>query len=150
MSLYQRSKKSGKSRVGKQNWTRQRTSRSSKVKHRGTCKDTPSPIQEDLRGRTGADRLERRTRHLVLDWIMKTSTSKGEHRKLWTTWMRPDYLGFADDQALLSYAHQPMQVKISSLTEASETMGLNIHKEKERSSNATRRTPTQSHLMQEP
>ena len=39
---------------------------------------------------------------LVIDWIMKTSTSGGKHGMQWTAGMQPGDLDFADDLALLS------------------------------------------------
>ncbi|VDP54334.1 unnamed protein product [Schistosoma margrebowiei] len=39
---------------------------------------------------------------LVIDWIMKTSTSEGKHRIQWTSRMQLDNLDLADDLALLS------------------------------------------------
>ncbi|VDP87723.1 unnamed protein product [Schistosoma mattheei] len=39
------------------------TSCSNEVRHRSDCKCAPRSIHEDLRGRTSADGLERRTSH---------------------------------------------------------------------------------------
>ncbi|VDP59111.1 unnamed protein product [Schistosoma curassoni] len=39
---------------------------------------------------------------LVVDRIVKTSTSQGKHGIQWTAWMQLDDLDFADDLALLS------------------------------------------------
>ncbi|VDP48841.1 unnamed protein product [Schistosoma margrebowiei] len=48
---------------------------------------------------------------LVIDWIMKKSTSEGKHGIQWTARMQPDDLDFADDMALLSQTQQQMQKK---------------------------------------
>ncbi|CAH8505513.1 unnamed protein product [Schistosoma curassoni] len=58
---------------------------------------------------------------LVIDWIMKTSTSEGKHGIQWTSRMQLDDLDFADDLALLS---------TTSVATASAAVGLNIHKGK--------------------
>ncbi|VDO63457.1 unnamed protein product [Schistosoma margrebowiei] len=44
--------------------------------------------------------------------------------------MQPDDLGFADDLVLLSHTHEQMQMKITSITAASESADLNVHKGK--------------------
>ncbi|VDP58797.1 unnamed protein product [Schistosoma curassoni] len=44
--------------------------------------------------------------------------------------MQLDDLDFADDLALLPHTQQQMQEKTTSVAAASETVGLNIHKEK--------------------
>ncbi|VDP16665.1 unnamed protein product [Schistosoma margrebowiei] len=49
---------------------------------------------------------------------MKTLTSEGNHRIQWTVWMEPDDLDLADDLTLLSYAHQEMQMKPTSVSAA--------------------------------
>ncbi|VDP76563.1 unnamed protein product [Schistosoma curassoni] len=67
---------------------------------------------------------------LVIDWIMKTSTSEGKHRIQWTSSMQLDDLDFADDLALLSQTQQQMQEKTTSVAAASAAIGLNIHKGK--------------------
>ncbi|VDO68280.1 unnamed protein product [Schistosoma margrebowiei] len=46
---------------------------------------------------------------LVVDWIMKTSTSEGKHGIQWTVQNQLDDLGFADDLALLSHTHEQIQ-----------------------------------------
>ncbi|VDP22276.1 unnamed protein product [Schistosoma margrebowiei] len=63
---------------------------------------------------------------LVIDWIMKTSTSEGKHGIQRTSRMQLDDLHFADDLALLSQMQQQMQEKTTSET----ALGLNIHKGK--------------------
>ncbi|VDO56728.1 unnamed protein product [Schistosoma margrebowiei] len=65
---------------------------------------------------------------LVIDWIMKTSTSEGKHGIQWTSRMQLDDLDFADDLALLSQTQQQMQEKTNSVAAASAAVGLNIHK----------------------
>ncbi|VDO89102.1 unnamed protein product [Schistosoma curassoni] len=46
---------------------------------------------------------------LVIDWIMKTSTSKGKHGIQWTAMIQLDDLDFANDLALLSQTQNQMQ-----------------------------------------
>ncbi|VDP43856.1 unnamed protein product [Schistosoma curassoni] len=65
---------------------------------------------------------------LVIDWIMKSSTSEGKHGIQWTSRMQVDDLDFADDLALLSQTQQQMQEKTTSVAAASAAVGLNIHK----------------------
>ncbi|VDO59943.1 unnamed protein product [Schistosoma margrebowiei] len=67
---------------------------------------------------------------LVIDWIMKTSTSEGKRGIQWTSRMQLDDLDFADDLALLSHTQQQMQEKTNSVAAASSAVGLNIHKGK--------------------
>ncbi|VDO75375.1 unnamed protein product [Schistosoma margrebowiei] len=67
---------------------------------------------------------------LVIDWIIKTSTSEGKHGIQWTSRMQLDDLDFADDLALLSQTQQQMQEKTNSVAAASAAVGLNIHKGK--------------------
>ncbi|VDP27129.1 unnamed protein product [Schistosoma margrebowiei] len=67
---------------------------------------------------------------LVIDWIMKTSTSEGKHGIQWTSRMQLDDLDFADDLALLSQTQQQMQEKTNSVAAASVEVELNIHKGK--------------------
>ncbi|CAH8471399.1 unnamed protein product [Schistosoma rodhaini] len=67
---------------------------------------------------------------LVIDWIMKTSTSGGMHGIQWTGRMQLDDLDFADDLALLSQTQQQMQEKTTSVAAASAAVGLNINKGK--------------------
>ncbi|VDO87479.1 unnamed protein product [Schistosoma curassoni] len=63
---------------------------------------------------------------LVIDRIMKTSTSDGKHGIQWTARMQLDDLHFAGDLALLSHTQQQMQEKTTSVAAASATVGLNI------------------------
>ncbi|VDO86398.1 unnamed protein product [Schistosoma curassoni] len=69
---------------------------------------------------------------LVVDWIMKTSTSEGKHRIQWTAQNQLDNLDFADDLALLPNTHEQMQIKTTSVAAASASVGLNIHKGKKK------------------
>ncbi|CAH8544655.1 unnamed protein product [Schistosoma intercalatum] len=64
---------------------------------------------------------------LVVDWIMKTSTSEGKHGIQWTAQNQLDDLDFADDLALLSRTHEQMQMKTASVAAVSASVGLNIH-----------------------
>ncbi|VDO61705.1 unnamed protein product [Schistosoma margrebowiei] len=67
---------------------------------------------------------------LVIDWIMKTSTSERKHGIQWTDRMQLDDLDFADDLNLLSQTQQQMQEKTNSVAAASAEVGPNIHKGK--------------------
>ncbi|VDO98513.1 unnamed protein product [Schistosoma curassoni] len=67
---------------------------------------------------------------LVVDRIMKTTTSEGKHGIQWTTQNQLDDLDFADDLALLSHAHGQMQIKTASVAAVSPSVSLNIHKGK--------------------
>ncbi|VDO99483.1 unnamed protein product [Schistosoma margrebowiei] len=67
---------------------------------------------------------------LVINWIMKTSTSEEMHMIQWTSRMQLDDLDFAADLALLSQTQQQMQEKTTSVSTASAAVGLNIHEEK--------------------
>ncbi|VDP43539.1 unnamed protein product [Schistosoma margrebowiei] len=69
---------------------------------------------------------------LVVDWIMKTSTSEGKRGIQWTAQNQLDDLDFADDLALLSHTHEQMQIKTASVAAVSVSVGLNIHKGKTR------------------
>ncbi|VDO82439.1 unnamed protein product [Schistosoma margrebowiei] len=64
---------------------------------------------------------------LVIDWIMRTSTSEGKHR---IARNQLDDLDFADDLALLSHTHEQMQTKTASVAAVSASVGLSIHKGK--------------------
>ncbi|VDP73396.1 unnamed protein product [Schistosoma curassoni] len=69
---------------------------------------------------------------LVIDWIMKTSTSQGKNGIQWIPRMQLDDLDFADNLALLSQTQQQMQEKTNSVAAASAAVGLNMHKGKSR------------------
>ena len=45
---------------------------------------------------------------LVIDWIMKTTTTGRKNGIQWTLWSQLDDLDFADDLALLSHNHNHM------------------------------------------
>ncbi|VDP49575.1 unnamed protein product [Schistosoma mattheei] len=67
---------------------------------------------------------------LVINWIMKTSTSEGKHGIQWIVRMQLDDLDFSDDLAFLSHSQQQMQEKTTRITAASAAVVLNIHKGK--------------------
>ncbi|CAH8624379.1 unnamed protein product [Schistosoma haematobium] len=67
---------------------------------------------------------------LVVDWIMKTSTSEGKHGIQWTAQNQLDDFDFADHLALLSRTHEQMQMKTASVAAVSASVGLSIHKGK--------------------
>ncbi|VDO94186.1 unnamed protein product [Schistosoma margrebowiei] len=67
---------------------------------------------------------------LVIDWIMKTSTSEGKRGIQWTSRMQLGDLDFSDDLALLSQSQQQMQEMTTSVATASAAVGLNTHKRK--------------------
>ncbi|VDP32070.1 unnamed protein product [Schistosoma margrebowiei] len=67
---------------------------------------------------------------LVIDWIMKTSTSEGKYGIQWTSRMQLGDLDFANDLALLSQSQQQMQEMTNNVAAASAAVGLNIHKRK--------------------
>ncbi|VDO48568.1 unnamed protein product [Schistosoma margrebowiei] len=67
---------------------------------------------------------------MVIDWIMKTSTSEGKHGIQWTSRMQLNDLDFADGLALLSQSQQQMQEKTTSVAATLAAVGLNIHKRK--------------------
>ncbi|VDP49102.1 unnamed protein product [Schistosoma margrebowiei] len=67
---------------------------------------------------------------LVIDWIMKASTSVEKHGMQWTSRMQLDGLDFADDLVLLSQTQQQMQEQTNSVAATSAAIGLNIHKGK--------------------
>ena len=67
---------------------------------------------------------------LVIDWIMKTTTTGRKNGIQWTLWSQLDDLDFADDLALLSHSHNHMQDKTTLLATTSLGAGLRINKEK--------------------
>ncbi|VDP55485.1 unnamed protein product [Schistosoma margrebowiei] len=67
---------------------------------------------------------------LVVDWIMKTSTSEEKHGIQWTAQNQLDDSDFEDDLVLLSHTHKQMQIKTASVVAVSTSVGLNIHKKK--------------------
>ncbi|VDO92155.1 unnamed protein product [Schistosoma mattheei] len=75
------------------------------------------------------------------------SIMMAKHGIQWAAQSQLDDLDFADGLALISYAQQQMQIKITSVSAASASVGLDIHKGKASSLNITQRTPNQSQLM---
>ncbi|KAI8503757.1 hypothetical protein Bbelb_187280 [Branchiostoma belcheri] len=67
---------------------------------------------------------------LVIDWIMKTTTTGRRNRIQWTLWSQLEDLDFADDLALLSHNHRQMQDKTTTLDTTSNSTGLRISKKK--------------------
>ncbi|VDO85235.1 unnamed protein product, partial [Schistosoma margrebowiei] len=62
---------------------------------------------------------------LVVDWVMKTSTSEGKRGIQWTAQNQLDDLDFADDLAFVSSTHEQMQIKTASVAAVSASIGLN-------------------------
>nr|KAG5709918.1 hypothetical protein BaRGS_029960 [Batillaria attramentaria] len=67
---------------------------------------------------------------LVIDWIMKTTTTGRKNGIQWTLWTQLDDLDFADDLALLSHSHSQMQDKTTCLEATSAGTGLKINRKK--------------------
>ena len=67
---------------------------------------------------------------LVIDWIMKITTTGMNSGILWTLWTQLDDLDFADDLALLSHSHSQMQDKTTFLESTSAGTGLKINRKK--------------------
>ena len=67
---------------------------------------------------------------LVIDWIMKTTTTGRNNGIQWTLWTQLDDLDFADDLALLSYSYSRMQDKTTLLETTSAGTGLKINRKK--------------------
>ena len=67
---------------------------------------------------------------LVIDWIMKTTTTGRNNGIQWTLWTQLDDLDFADDLALLSHNHSQMQDKTTHLETKSAGTGLKINRKK--------------------
>ena len=67
---------------------------------------------------------------VVIDWIMKTTTTGRNNGIQWTLWTQLDDLDFADDLALLSHNHSQMQDKTSLLETTSAGTGLKINRKK--------------------
>ena len=65
---------------------------------------------------------------LVIDWIMKTTTTGRNNGIQWTLWTQLDDLDFADDLALLSHNHSQMQDKTSLLETTYAGAGLKINR----------------------
>ncbi|PFX22102.1 putative uncharacterized transposon-derived protein F52C9.6 [Stylophora pistillata] len=64
---------------------------------------------------------------LVVDWIMKQTTSDKKSSIQWTFTKELEDLDFTDDISLLSHRHQDAQEKLSCLAEEAEKTGLNIN-----------------------
>ena len=67
---------------------------------------------------------------LVIDWIMKTTTTGRNNGIQWTVWTQLDDLDFADDLALLSHNHSQMQDKTTLLETTSAGTGLKLNRKK--------------------
>ena len=67
---------------------------------------------------------------LVIDWIMKTTTTGRNNGIQWTLWTQLDDLDFADDLALLSHNHSQMHDKTTLLETTSAGTGLKINRKK--------------------
>ena len=67
---------------------------------------------------------------LVIDWIMRTTTTGRNNGIQWTLWTQLDDLDFAEDLALLSHNHNQMQDKTTRLETISARTGLNINTKK--------------------
>nr|KAG5705003.1 hypothetical protein BaRGS_022845 [Batillaria attramentaria] len=67
---------------------------------------------------------------LVIDWIIKTTTTGRKNGIQWALWTQLDDLDFADNLALLSHSHSQMQDKTTCLEAASAATGLKINREK--------------------
>ena len=67
---------------------------------------------------------------LVINWIMKTTTTGRNNGIRWTLWTQLDDLDFTDDLALLSHNHSQMQDKTSLLETTSAGTGLKINRKK--------------------
>ena len=67
---------------------------------------------------------------LVIDWIMKTTTTGRNNGIQWTLWTQLDDLDFADDLALLSHSHSQMQDKTTRLETVSAGTGHKISRKK--------------------
>ena len=67
---------------------------------------------------------------LVIDWIMKTTTTGWDNGIQRTLWTQLDDLDFADDLAFLSHNHSQMQDKTTLLETTSVGTGLKINRKK--------------------
>ena len=67
---------------------------------------------------------------LVIDWIMKTTTTGRNNGIQWILQTRLDDLDFADDLAFLSHNHSQMQDKTTLLQTTSAGTGLKINRKK--------------------
>ena len=80
---------------------------------------------------------------LVIDWIMKTTTTGRNNGIQWTLWTQLDDLNFTDDLALLSHNHSQMQNMTTHLETVSAGTGLKISRKKTEMMkiNSTAKTP---------
>ena len=80
---------------------------------------------------------------LVIDWIMKITTTGRKNGIQLTLWTQLDNLDFADGQALLSHNHSQMQDKTTFLETSSAGTGIKINKKKTKliKMNTTANTP---------
>ena len=69
---------------------------------------------------------------LVIDWIMKTTTTGRDNGIQWTLWTQLDDLGFTNDLVLLSHSHSQIQDKTTLLETTSAGTGLEINRKKTR------------------
>ena len=67
---------------------------------------------------------------LVVDWIMKETTTGSRNRIQWTLIEHLEDLDFADDLALLAHTHTQMQAKTTKLETISSKLGLKINTDK--------------------
>ena len=67
---------------------------------------------------------------LVIEWIMKTTTTGRNNGIQWTLWTQLDDLNFTDDLALLSNNQSQMQDKTTLLETTSAGTGLKINRKK--------------------
>nr|KAG5694139.1 hypothetical protein BaRGS_001466 [Batillaria attramentaria] len=67
---------------------------------------------------------------LVIDWIMKTTTTGRKNGIQWALWTQLDDFNFADDLALLSHSHSQMQDKTTCLEATPAGTGLKINRRK--------------------
>ncbi|KAH9596555.1 hypothetical protein MS3_00000929, partial [Schistosoma haematobium] len=62
--------------------------------------------------------------------LIFTSTTKGKHGIKWTAYMQFDDIDIADHLDIPSYTHKQIQIRTNSVTQAFESVSLNIHKPK--------------------
>ena len=67
---------------------------------------------------------------LVINWIMKTTTTGRNKGIQWILWTQLDHFDFADDLVLLSHNHSQMQDKTTRLETTSAGTGLKINRKK--------------------
>ena len=69
---------------------------------------------------------------LVMDWIMKTTTTDRNNGIQWTLWTQLDYLDFADDLALLPHNHNRCRTKPLSWRPHQQGQGSRSKKKKKK------------------